>query len=199
MKPKISLSILSINNKPISYINKKLKKLNSSIDSIHLDPMDGKFVNNKNLLSRSFIKKLKTNKIKEMHLMVKNPESWIKGFAGLINVVFVHLESGNTDRCIKLAKKYKLKFVLAIKPETKSTKLLPYLNKVDGVMIMTVHPGKSGQRFIKSMLKKVKYIRKLNKKVIIYVDGGINNKTARLARKAGATNLVIGSYLLKKR
>ena|SRR3989344_4418537 len=198
MKTKISLSILSINNKPINYINKKLKELNSRIDAVHLDPMDGKFVNNKNIIPISFIKKLKTSKRKEFHLMVKNPEVYIKKYSKIADLIFVHLESTkNIENCIKLANKNKSKIGLVIKPETKPSKLMPYLDKIDAVMIMTVNPGKSGQKFIKSTLKKVKYIRKINKKINIYADGGINNKTARLAIKAGANNLVIGSYLLR--
>jgi len=199
MKTKVSLSILSISNQPISKINETIKKFEKHVDSLHLDPMDGKFVNNKTKMFPDFIKKIDTKLRKEAHLMVNNPEKWIPKFKGLVKKIFVHIEAcKDIDECIKIAKKNKLKIYLTLKPRTKIEKVIPYLSKIDGVMIMTVEPGKAGQGFMKEMLKKVIYIRKLNKKIDIYVDGGIDEKTAKLAKDAGANHLVAGSYLLKR-
>ena len=131
--------------------------------------------------------------------MVNNPEKWIPKFKGIVKKIFVHVESCNDIKgCIKIARKNKLKIYLTIKPKTKVDKVIPYIKKINGIMIMTVEPGKAGQKFMKEMLKKVIYIRKLDKKIDIYVDGGIDEKTAKLAKKAGANHLVAGSYLLKR-
>ena len=199
MKTKVSLSILSISNQPISKINETIKKLEKHVDSLHLDPMDGKFVKNRSIMFPSFIKKIDTKLRKEAHLMVNNPEKWIPKFKGIVKKIFVHVESCNDIKgCIKIARKNKLKIYLTIKPKTKVDKVIPYIKKINGIMIMTVEPGKAGQKFMKEMLKKVIYIRKLDKKIDIYVDGGIDEKTAKLAKKAGANHLVAGSYLLKR-
>ena len=199
MKTKVSLSILSISNQPISKINETIKKLEKHVDSLHLDPMDGKFVKNRSIMFPSFIKKIDTKLRKEAHLMVNNPEKWIPKFKGIVKKIFVHVESCNDIKgCIKIARKNKLKIYLTIKPKTKVDKVIPYIKKINGIMIMTVEPGKAGQKFMKEMLKKVIYIRKLDKKIDIYVDGGIDEKTAKLAKDAGANHLVAGSYLLKR-
>lgn len=198
MKPKISLSILSISKNSINNINKIIRRFEPFIDSVHFDSMDGKFVNNKSNMFPAFIKKIKTRRKKEAHLMIKNPELWIEKFSKFTDLIFIHVESGNINYCIKIAKKNKVKIGLAIKPKTDVKKIIPYIKKINAVMIMTVEPGKGGQKFKEGMLKKVKYIRKINKTIPIYVDGGINDNTGHLSINAGATHLVMGSYLLKE-
>ena len=153
MKTKVSLSILSISNQPISKINETIKKLEKHVDSLHLDPMDGKFVKNRSIMFPSFIKKIDTKLRKEAHLMVNNPEKWIPKFKGIVKKIFVHVESCNDIKgCIKIARKNKLKIYLTIKPKTKVDKVIPYIKKINGIMIMTVEPGKAGQKFMKEML-----------------------------------------------
>ena len=187
-------------------IQKTIKKINESdIDFIHLDIMDGVFVPNISF-GPDFVSCIRkhSRKFFDVHLMLKNPypyiEKFVKSGAGAITV---HHESKNAMKSLKLIKKLGLKCGIAINPETPATKIKKYLDLVDLVMIMTVHPGFSGQSFISNQLKKIEKIadmvRKFDKKIIVQVDGGINKDTAIVAKKAGATSLVSGNYLLKSK
>lgn len=200
MPIEVSASILGCD---LSNIESEIKraKINGA-DYIHFDVMDGVFVNN-----ISFgIPVLKSVKKKselpfDVHLMIANPEKYIKRFidAGADNITF-HLEATeNPEECIKICKENGISAGVSVKPATSVKEVFPYLEYVDMVLIMTVEPGFGGQGFMTETIEKIKEtsdkIKALNLSTVIQVDGGINEKTAPLAVGSGATNLVAGTYL----
>lgn len=173
-------------------LNERFSKV-KSFKYFQIDVMDGKFVKNN---SFQFNFKLPKNKKYEAHLMVKNPLDWIKKNSKKVETIIIHYESKDkTLNTINLIKKKHKKVGLAINPKTKIKEILEYLPMIDLVLIMTAAPGKYGSKFLPITLKKVKELRKLKSKLNIEVDGGINNKTIKQAKKAGANSFVIGSYL----
>lgn len=153
--------------------------LNDSLtDYIHLDVMDGKFVNNK-FLTISEIKKIleKAKKKVDIHLMVSNPIKYIEELS-LYNISYisVHYENPLCLKAIELIKSYGLKPGIAISPNTNIKNIFPLLDKVSLVLVMSVYPGKSGQTFMDQSLriKELKdYINNNNLSVKIEIDGGI--------------------------
>ena len=195
MKKEVIPSLIAKNQKEL---NERFSKIKSQFKIFQLDIMDGKFVKNKSLM---FNFKLPKGKFKyEAHLMVKNPKVWIiKNWKKADTIIF-HIESTNDSKyLIKLIKSKKRKVGIAINPKTNVKKIIPFLNSIDMVLIMTVIPGKYGSKFLPNVLKKVKEIRKLKPKLNIEVDGGINNKTIARAKKAGANRFILGSYLQKSK
>ena len=195
MKKEVIPSLIAKNQKEL---NERFSKIKSQFRIFQLDVMDGKFVKNKSLM---FNFKLPKGKFKyEAHLMVKNPKVWIiKNWKKADTIIF-HIESTNDSKyLIKLIKSKKRKVGIAINPKTNVKKIIPFLNSIDMILIMTVTPGKYGSKFLPNVLKKVKEIRKLKPKLNIEVDGGINNKTIARAKKAGANRFILGSYLQKSK
>ena len=196
---KVSVSILSSSIKG-SDIAKKLD--NTNADYLHLDIMDGKFVENKTWTFGEVKKMVSYSTLPlDVHLMVKNPEKYIEDYA-MLNTMFLifHVEAvKDIYRTINLIKNYGLKVGLAINPETNEEIVYPYLKEIDEVLVMGVHPGKSGQSFIPLVVQKISNIReeieKQNAKTIVSVDGGINDETGLLCKEAGASMLVSASYL----
>jgi len=163
----------------------------------HLDIMDEKFVPNKTLP----LDNIKRSKLKyEVHLMVKDNLTHIKKSLKLHpTAIIFHLETCRDEKeveaIINFLKKRKIKPVIGINPKTRAAKLKPYIKKVDRILIMTVNPGFSGQKLLTSTLNKIKEIKKMNRKITIEVDGGINEKTIQKAAKAGAKLFAVGSFL----
>lgn len=198
---KVSVSVLSNVIKPQDIV----KKLDlSKPDYIHIDIMDGKFVSNKTWTT-SEVKKFTSYSTLplEVHLMVNNPSKYIEDYA-LMNtsIIIFHYEAvKDINEMINKVKLYGLKVGIAINPETNINVLIPYLNMIDEVLIMSVHPGKSGQSFIEESLEKISVLKNIilegNYKTIISVDGGINNETGLLCKDAGADELVSASYIHK--
>ena len=173
---------------------------NSNTDYIHYDVMDGKFVDNKNLTVKELEKYIKqsTKKI-DVHLMVKDPTRYIDMLSLYdISYITVHREIKNFESMIDKIKSYGFRVGLAINPETDIKDVLPYLPKLDLVLVMSVHPGKSGQKFIPNVVEKVEKLKKeikllgLNTK--ISVDGGINEDNFYLLKDADI--LVSATYIL---
>jgi len=171
---------------------------------LHLDIMDGHFVPNLTL-GPQVVKSLRphTRLPFEAHLMVTNPEKFSTPFikAGSDLVLF-HVETvPQPEKLLKEIKTGGAKAGLVLNPPTPIEMLLPYLDAIDQVLVMSVNPGFGGQEFIPGALDKISILdaerkkRKLNFK--IEVDGGINPQTAALCRKAGVDILVVGTYLFR--
>ena len=176
-------------------------------DLLHLDIMDGHFVNNISF-GPGIVKSLqgKTNLPFDTHLMIENPQRYIKEFAeaGSKNITF-HIEAvknpKKTAKLIKLIKKAGCSPGISLNPPTPISQIKPFLKNVDLILIMTVEPGFGGQEFISSALRKIRELRKIidrkKLRVDLEVDGGINQETAKMAVSAGANILVVGTYLFQ--
>ena len=167
---------------------------------LHLDVMDGNFVPNISFGAPviSSIRK-HSNLVFDVHLMVENPDRFIKDIVDAgADVITVHAEATkHLNRTIQLIKSYGKKVGIALNPSTPLDVIKYDLKDIDMVLIMTVNPGFGGQAFIERMLQKIRDLRSIDPNIDIQVDGGINNKTSKLVKEAGANILVAGSYLFK--
>lgn len=199
---KISASFLTSKNKA-----KDLAKLNlTTIDYIHVDCMDGKFVRQKSLPFRELKKIYKyTSKRLDVHLMAIKPQRLIKKFATLnTEFITIHLElNEDIHKLISLIKKYAIKVGLSIKPNTNIELLKEYLDEIDLILVMSVEPGMGGQEFIKETENRVRTIRNMitslgKDNILISVDGGINNETKKYVMDE-VDIMVSGSYITNSR
>lgn len=190
---KISPSILSSKDRIES-----IKKLNNTnADYIHIDAMDGIFVPNTQMPIKEITELEKYTTIPlDIHLMTEDPEKYIKHLENKnIEYITIHIEiNKNIDKLINKIKSLNYKVGLSIKPNTKIETIIPYLDKIDLVLIMSVEPGFGGQKFIPTTLNKAKELRNLNKDIIIEIDGGINDSNIEEIKKY--TDIaVVGSYI----
>ena len=189
---KISGSILTINNNK----EKINEMINSGIDYLHLDVMDGIFVQNKSLLYDKCKEISDLFKIPlDVHLMVDDPYKHILDFINLKpKYITFHCETNNIEKNIDILKNNNILVGLAINPETDISKIIPYLDRIDLVLILSVNPGYGGQKFIDDSLNKVKLLKeykiKNNLNYEIEVDGGINTNNIK---KIESDIIVIGS------
>ena len=167
---------------------------------IHIDVMDGHFVPNISIgvpVVKSIRKK--TNLFLDTHLMIENPEKYIEAFAQAgSDLITFHYEAvpEKVEEVIALIKSFGKKVGISIKPKTEANKIFPYLDKVDLILVMTVEPGFGGQEFMHDCAMKIPQIRETAPdNLIIQVDGGINNLTAKICTSLGANSLVAGSYI----
>ena len=195
---KIAPSILSSN---FSKLGEEITTLNNSeCDYIHIDVMDGHFVPNLTI-GPGVIKSIRpyTNKIFDVHLMVNPVMNILPSFidAGSDIITIHHEISDNVFDCINLIKKNNLKAGISIKPKTEAKEIIPYLELIDLILVMTVEPGFGGQKFLSNQLKKIMDIKDLisNRDIELEVDGGINYNTSKQVIKAGANVLVSGSTI----
>ena len=173
---------------------------NTDAEYIHVDVMDGNFVPNVSCIYNDVKDVLKnTNKMLDIHLMVDNPIKYILEYKNLSpKFITIHSEiNNNIDDLVDLIKSYGIGVGLSIKPKTSVEFIEKYLDKVDNVLIMSVEPGKGGQKFMDSVvykidiLDKIRKIKKLNYKISI--DGGINKDTIDKVRNVDF--VISGSYI----
>lgn len=196
---KISCSLLSCDDKM-----EVLKKINNTlVDYVHIDVMDGTFVDNHaySFLELSLINDNSLKKL-DVHLMVDDPLSYIEKLDSN-NICFItfHVEIAKDIKVlINEVKKRGFKCGLSISPDTDLEKLEPYINDIDMILVMSVFPGYGGQAFLESTYDRVLEIKeKINRikpDVLIAVDGGINFEVAKKL-KDYVDILVVGSYLTK--
>ena len=194
MKQIILPSIMANNQQELDTDIRKLKGL---VKELHLDVTDGKFVPSKVF---QFDFKLSKDFGYNTHLMVNDPQGWIKKHGKKVQAIIFHPEVLNekeTTDLIKEIKKQKKKVGLALKPETKVSEIKQFLPNLDYLLVLTVHPGFYGAKFLPEPLKKIKLIKKNNPKIKIIVDGGMHPETIGQAARAGADLFVSGSYTTK--
>ncbi len=198
---KLSVSILSMKDE--TDIVEKIKKLTCfDVDYLHIDIMDGHFVLDKTWNVSNIETIFKNNsKLLDIHLMVEDVKKYINDFSKLNPeyITFHYEVTNNPMNEINLIKQKNIKVGISIKPDTDVKKLLPYLEYVDLVLIMSVEPGKGGQKFLDSSIEKIDYLYKIRKKCnykyVIEVDGGVNIETIDKCKKCDI--VVVGSYITK--
>ncbi len=179
-------------------LDEKYGKLRGVVKTLHLDIVDGRFAPNKSL---QFNFTLSPQFSYQAHLMIKDPEQWIKRQLlspqhKLFNLFIPHFEAIYFhSRYILWMKQLKKPIAFAILPETNVTHLKEHLPYMDYVLVLTVHPGFYGSKYLRSELLKIRPIKKVNPKVKVIVDGGMNPETIKEAKRAGADLFVSGSYL----
>jgi ribulose-phosphate 3-epimerase len=186
-------------------LHEKLKIFEKNkIDFIHLDVMDGHFVDNISFgPSASKSIKSKFNFKIDSHLMVSNPDKMIPKFIDAdSDWISFHIETRgniNIKKNISTIKKQGRKAGLVLNPDTEVDTVFPFLNDIDYILLMSVFPGYGGQKFIESTLKKVDQLNTRIKmeetECLIQVDGGINDSNLPALKEAGADLFVIGTFL----
>ncbi len=176
----------------------------TSADYVHIDIMDGQFVPNISFGADVVASLRKHSKLVfDCHLMVVKPERYVDAFAQAgADIMTIHVEATqHIHGALQKIKKAGLKAGVVINPGTPVSALEPVLNLVDQVLIMTVNPGFGGQAFIPEMLEKVKKVATWREEAgynfDIEVDGGVDDKTIKACKDAGANVFVAGSYLFK--
>lgn len=198
----VSPSLLSAN---FANLSSEIEMINTSeADYLHLDVMDGVFVPN---ISFGFpvinaVSKI-CKKPLDVHLMVIEPQKWINQVKATgADIMNIHLEAClHLDRTVNAIKETGMKAGVTLNPATPVSLLVDIINQIDLVLLMSVNPGFGGQSFIQNTVKKTKELRNLidttNSKVILEVDGGVNDITGKLLKDAGADMLVAGNYIFK--
>ena len=201
-KIQISPSILSAD---FNQLGNEIKRLEEAgADMIHVDVMDGHFVPNLTM-GPPVIKALRkyTKLPFDVHLMISPVHKYIKDYADAgADIITIHPETtDNLEDSIQHIKKLNKKIGISLNPETQIEVVKKFLEKIDLVLIMGVHPGFGGQKFIPKVLDKIKELKKIkdqqNLNFDIEVDGGINFDNNKLVIKAGANILVSGTTIFK--
>ena len=202
MLKKIAPSILSADFSRLGNEVRAVEK--AGADVIHVDVMDGHFVPNITIgpLVVSGLKKL-TSLPLDVHLMIENPDRYIESFAQAgSDWITIHAEvCPNLKRMVKKIRQLNVRPGIVLKPATSLKTLLPVLDDIDLVLIMSVNPGFAGQSFIPSTLKKIERLRKTidqnHYALEIEVDGGIKLENIGEVSRAGGDIFVLGTGIFK--
>ena len=174
----------------------------SSADYLHVDVMDGAFVPNITI-GVPVVQSIRkcTGMVLDVHLMIEKPARYVEAFAKAgADILSVHLEADHPTRiaeALRIMGECGVKKAVALRPITKAEAILPYIEQLDMVLVMTVEPGFGGQAFMESQLETIRQTRanidRYNPACELEVDGGVAPKTAPLVIEAGANVLVAGS------
>lgn len=181
-------------------LKNKLIQLKGLTDWVQIDIMDGKFTDNVSIQIED-LGRMHPRFNLEIHLMVLNPEKYFGECqkAKAKRVIF-HFETvQNLKRTLEKARRFNFQIGIALNPETPILKVKNYLNQIDSALLLTVHPGFQGQKFIPQVLDKIRKLKEISPKIKIGVDGGINVFNVKKAAEAGADYLIVGSGLWKSK
>lgn len=197
---KISPSILSADFSNLEKEVKALEKAGS--DMVHIDVMDAHFVPNLTF-GPPVIKAIKkhTSLPFDIHLMIETPEKWLKDYVDAgADLITIHPETTkHLNKTITEIKNLGVKAGISLLPTTPISVLDYIIDNIDLILVMTVNPGFGGQKFLQNQLNKISNITKIidNRDILLAVDGGINDHTAKSCIKAGANMLISGNYIFK--
>ncbi len=197
----ISPSILSAD---FANLERDIKVVeNAGADWLHVDVMDGHFVPNITI-GVPVVKSINkiTNLPLDVHLMIENPEKYVESFvdagADILTFHYEAVKEAEIKSLISKIKSFGVKAGMSIKPKTPANVVLPYIDDLDLVLVMTVEPGFGGQKFMEDCAEKLPLIKKhANSELILQVDGGINAETGKICKDLGANSLVAGNYIYK--
>ena len=179
-----------------------LRAESSGAEALHLDVMDAHFVPNLSFGPDvvALAARVAPGFYRNVHLMMTRPDLYLEAFAKAgAQTIQIHVEADcDVHAELKRIRSMGLRNAVVVNPETPVGRLYPYLDEVDEVLVMTVHPGYGGQKFIEDCMPKVSDLRSLRPDLDIMVDGGINAETAVIAARAGANQFVAGSYLFRQ-
>ena len=202
MSVKVSPSILASN---FSSLGEEVQSITKAgADYIHVDVMDGHFVPNLTI-GPDIVKSIrdKSDIPFDVHLMIDPVQPYIEGFVNAgADIISIHPEANDdTDACLKKIKSHNVKAGLAINPDTDWEVVKPYMNVLDLILVMSVHPGFGGQKFISSALDKLEILRKeidqSGRDIELEIDGGINFENIQSVIDAGANVIVAGTTTFK--
>jgi len=195
---KIAPSILSAD---FANLERDIKKI-ATADYVHVDVMDGAFVPNMSI-GIPVVQSLRkcTDMFLDVHLMIEKPVRYVEQFAKAgADLLSIHLEADHPTRiaeALRIMDQCGVKKAVALRPITSPEAVLPYIEQLDMVLVMTVEPGFGGQAFMAHQLETIRRVREIidryNPACDLEVDGGINPETARQVVEAGANMLVAGS------
>ena len=197
---KISPSLLSAD---FANLEKDIKDIESA-EMLHLDVMDGHFVPNISF-GIPVIKSIRniTDIFFDVHIMISEPQKYIDSLVDSgADLITFHLEAdGDASETIRMIKARGIKAGISIKPNTPVEEVMPYINDVDLILVMTVEPGFGGQSFMADMMPKVRALREAIKNMenppMLQVDGGVSQSTIAECAKNGADCFVAGSAVFK--
>lgn len=174
----------------------------SGADALHLDIMDPTFVPNLSFGPDivALARRVAPDFYRNVHLMMNRPDLYLETFAKAgAQTIQVHIEADcDLHLTLHRIREMGLKAAIALNPETPVEILYPYLDEIDEALVMTVHPGYGGQKFISACLPKLTWLRAQRPSLDIMIDGGGNAQTIPMACTAGANQFVAGSYLFKQ-
>lgn len=185
-----------------SNLREEIKTVNTA-DFLHLDVMDGHFVPNLTI-GPCVIASIRPHSDLpfDTHLMIDNPLKYIEAFAKAgSDYITVHVEQPDDIlECIRLIQSYGKKPGLAISPDTDASVLVPYLDEISMITVMSVYPGFGGQKFIESSYEKIRAISQMirGKEILLSVDGGVDYENVRKLEEAGVTMVVAGSTVFRE-
>ena len=202
MSVKVSPSILASN---FSSLGEEVQSITKAgADYIHVDVMDGHFVPNLTI-GPDVVKSIrdKSDIPFDVHLMIDPVQPYIEGFVNAgADIISIHPEANDdTDACLKKIKSHNIKAGLAINPDTNWEVVKPFMDVLDLILVMSVHPGFGGQKFISSALDKLEILRKeidqSGRDIELEIDGGINFENIQSVIDAGANVIVAGTTTFK--
>ncbi|KAK1351067.1 ribulose-phosphate 3-epimerase [Hamiltosporidium tvaerminnensis] len=191
----VSISILNCN---LLDVNKELDNLETlGVEHLHLDILDTSFTENISFGPDFINQILERDFIIDLHFMIENPLKILSKInLKRVYTVIIHQEiNANKYDIFEYLRLNRCRSGIALNPETKAEEIEKYLPLIDFVLIMTVNPGFGGQKFMKNCLEKIEKIKKMNKNILIGVDGGVTCETIQMMK--GVNQVVVGSYFFK--
>ena len=199
-KPQILPSLLGADYGRLSA--EILRAQDAGADALHIDIMDPHFVPNLSFGPDivALARRVAPGFYRNVHLMMSRPDAFLERFAEAgAQTLQIHVEADcDKSAALRRIRSLGMKPAIVLNPETPVSAVEPFLPDADEILVMTVHPGYGGQKFLADCLEKTRWLRKRLPSADIMVDGGVNGETAILAAKAGVNQLVSGSYLFRQ-